>query len=610
MAEQTSLNRRTFVQGIAAAGIVATTVSKSAATAEEAESVSELVTPAGYQCAEDWLGEPPAISPEDIVETVEADVIICGGGHSGVQAALGAAQQGASVIVIESQAEESYAFFGDDICSYNSQFLTERGFGGYDLGEITAEYIRRGAGRVNPELIRLFVDNSGEMLDNMVSCVPDTSNVFDFENGQCQVQIAYDMPDASFYPLERGGFKAWATTIQTIGTKNEQPVVGRTDVSRLTELELYCVDAAQKLGAEWRFGTTAQVLVQNDVGDVTGVIAQGPDGCVQFNATKAVCLCTGDFSGNPDMVYNLLDDVNEISMRGGFSRDEMTGRGHNGQGQKMGCWAGGMIESHPRPSMNTNGGAPGPWGTTPFLWLNSQGKRFMNECMAGYTKPMIVRQPHGIVTAICDANYMTSIRNAGLDHGAPNWGTAGADYYGFMDMLQEQMDAVVGTGAEGGSVTGVSIINIANLEGGRGNAVFSGETLDELLGYLGYEGEAKEQALASIEEYNELCHAGVDTQYGKDPIALQPIETPPFFGAVAQNDGLMTSGLVTLAGLVTDEHMNVLKSDYTTPIKGLYATGNCLGHRFGPSYSTPSAGASMGMAMTHGRVLGKYVATL
>ena len=56
--------------------------------------------------------------------------------------------------------------------------------------------------------------------------------------------------------------------------------------------------------------------------------------------------------------------------------------------------------------------------------------------------------------------------------------------------------------------------------------------------------------------------------------------------------------------------MNVLTSDYTTPIPGLYAAGNCLGHRFGPGYSTPSAGASMGMAMTHGRVLGKHVASL
>lgn len=307
------------------------------------------------------------------------------------------------------------------------------------------------------------------------------------------------------------------------------------------------------------------------------------------------------------MVYNLLDDVNEIAMRAGTDRTEMIGRGRDGQGQKMGCWAGGNIECHPRPSMNTNGGSPGPWGTTPFLWINADGKRFMNECMAGFAKPLITRQPHGLVAALCDANYMESVKNAGLDHGAPNWGAAGVDTYGVMDRLQEQMKAVEGTGSTGAEVAGVGIINVTMAMGSK---VFSADTLDELLTNLGYQGEGKAEALKTIEAYNALCKTKVDTQFGKDPVVLNPIETPPFYGAVTDNKGAMSAGLVTLAGLVTDEHMNVLKADYTTPVKGLYAAGNCLGHRFGPGYSTPSAGASMGMAMTHGRVLGKHVATI
>lgn len=67
---------------------------------------------------------------------------------------------------------------------------------------------------------------------------------------------------------------------------------------------------------------------------------------------------------------------------------------------------------------------------------------------------------------------------------------------------------------------------------------------------------------------------------------------------------------MTPTGFVTDENFNVLQGDYTTLVKGLCAAGSCLGHRFGPGYSTPSAGCSMGMAMTHGRVLGKIVAAL
>jgi hypothetical protein len=37
--------------------------------------------------------------------------------------------------------------------------------------------------------------------------------------------------------------------------------------------------------------------------------------------------------------------------------------------------------------------------------------------------------------------------------------------------------------------------------------------------------------------------------------------------------------------------------------------GNCLGQRYGNAYSTPTAGVSIGMAMTYGRVAGKNAAS-
>ena len=53
-----------------------------------------------------------------------------------------------------------------------------------------------------------------------------------------------------------------------------------------------------------------------------------------------------------------------------------------------------------------------------------------------------------------------------------------------------------------------------------------------------------------------------------------------------------------------------MRADRSGTIKGLYAAGNCLGQRYGVGYSTPSAGNSIGMAMTHGRVAGKIMAAL
>jgi predicted oxidoreductase len=66
--------------------------------------------------------------------------------------------------------------------------------------------------------------------------------------------------------------------------------------------------------------------------------------------------------------------------------------------------------------------------------------------------------------------------------------------------------------------------------------------------------------------------------------------------------------MVTMSGLVTDETQNVVDHDWN-PIEGLYAAGNTLGGRYGFGYSTPFAGNSVGMAITHGWIAGHQVAS-
>ena len=66
--------------------------------------------------------------------------------------------------------------------------------------------------------------------------------------------------------------------------------------------------------------------------------------------------------------------------------------------------------------------------------------------------------------------------------------------------------------------------------------------------------------------------------------------------------------MVTVCGLVVDEHQQVISSRDDEPIPGLYATGNCSGERFPIMYTTPVAGVSIGMAYTLGRLVGDYVA--
>ena len=605
------LDRRQFLTGagaLAAAGVVGSLAATSGlAAASEVGgdiAVKAAVGPIGGTiCPEDWLGTMPVISDSQVSETVNVDIVILGGGHAGTQAACAAAQAGATVAVIETQAEDSYSYYGDDICGYNSQLMLEKGFGPYDTGEIVSEFCRRGLGRIQPAIIKLFVENSGEMMDNMVSLIPSTSNLLDMEGGQCIIQVAYGKNKGSDYPVTQSGYKAWATTLQTIGSRNETEVIPGREISRLTELETYLMWEAERLGATWYWEHSAAALVMD--GDaVTGAYAERPDGSyLKLNAAKGVLLACGDFGSNPDMVYNLLDDVSEWGIRIGMEKSELRGNGRDGTGQKLGCWAGGAMEPHPRPSMNTMGGTPGPWGTSAFLTLNNKGKRFMNEAMAQLSSSACLRQPLGIITAIMDKNFMKTVQGAGLDHGAPNWGHPPT-----LAEMEENMHDVP-LGPEGGFVKSVGIINVNPRPAGNPN-VWAAETLEELLEILGYSGAELQTALAEIAHYNELCSSGKDTDFGKDSELMIPITEPPFYGARTNNTGRTSPGLVTLAGLLTDEHLNVMKADRSGPIKGLYAAGNCVGQRYGMGYSTPSAGNSMGQAMTHGRMAGKIMAAL
>lgn len=606
-----SFDRRSFLKGAVAVGAAAagmaavgcqpSSESDKAAASNSAAAQGSGEPVFGYQCTTDWLGTPPELG--EAVESVDAEIVVVGGGHAGVQCALAAAQGGADVVVIEAMPEDMYWCFGEDISAYNGEFMTSHGFGGYDLGQVTAEYIRRGGGRVNPELIRKYVYNSGEMLDNLVATAPEGCEAFNLENGDCQVKCAYGMPDGSYYPVNYDGALVWAAGLQPNGRVAGYDVVGHdgTEMSQMTEIEWYCIDAAQKLGVRWLWGTTAQSLLQNDAGDVTGVLAEGPEGIVQINASKAVALCAGDFGGNPDMVWNLCDDFNELGMRGGRTPETLAGFTRDGSGIKMGCWAGGMIESHPRPAMNYEPENAGPWGSSPMLQINCQGKRFANEGMTGYMPQMILRQPLGTVAVITDANYVKSMQVAQPDLAGPNcWGQPGQER-GVLDRLAQELDAAYKAGPEGAEVLGTAYLNVEMF-----STVYAADTLDQLLDYLGYEGDAKAAALATVEEYNRMCKEGVDSAFGKDAREMIPVDTPPFYGSKLENDGTTGVGLVTLAGLVTDDDMNVLRAD-RTPIKGLYAAGNCLGHRFGPVYWTPTSGGSVGMALTHGRVLGKIL---
>ena len=588
----------------------------------------------GYCGPGDWLGTKPEIAEDQITQTYDVDVVVLGGGHAGLMATLGAVDEGCTVATVEQQPWSAFVdldgtganmggWYGEDIGHVNSQFLIDRGFGPYNTGEIAAEFCKRAAGRVNPDIIKAFVQNSGAMFDRykevydsyeeerkandsnvhltgtlvVIDGEPaadegdfDMSNMFDYP--LCNTQAAWSGANVE-YPIECGGYKTWPCNAQFYGYHGND----------IEFVHKYIKQYTEENGATWYFEHTGVELVQNEAGDVTGLIATDADGnYVQFNAAKGVILCSGDYIGDPKMCWALLNEGMEWGERAGATAEDWASAGsRSGAGHKMGIWAGGMIEPTPRGWMAIGGGASGPWGTCPLLTLNSEGKRFCNEGAIAQLQAVCLRQPAGLSCYVTDANWKQTVGSAPLDHGAPNFGMD--DY---MVQLEAGMNAVEVGNPEGGFVVGANLAERKMM----GGTVYAANTLEELADMLGYADEAKQNFLDSIAHYNELCASeDGDTDYGKDKAYMVPIDTPPFYGGTSSTSHSTSPMMVTMSGLMTDAAQNVLKTDWTK-IKGLYAAGNCLGGRYGFGYSTPFAGNSVGMAMTHGWLAGHTVGQL
>lgn len=128
----------------------------------------------GYSGPGDWLGEKPSVTAD---ETVDAEVVVIGLGHSGTQAFLAACETIAEanggnadgkVVAVEKQIESSMSWYGEDFGCFNSKFVTDQGFGTWNTGDIVNEFVTRGGGRNYPDIVRSYVENSGATLDHML----------------------------------------------------------------------------------------------------------------------------------------------------------------------------------------------------------------------------------------------------------------------------------------------------------------------------------------------------------------------------------------------------------------------------------------------------------
>jgi len=414
-----------------------------------------------------FLVKPETITDDQIAETKDYDVVVIGGGASGVPASLSAREAGASVAVLQKQ----------------NQIVAQGNSGsGIDLANsdpagvqaLVAKLIKDNNNRADRKLIELWAENSGEAVTWVIEKALEGGATV-IEQGNVQ-QVAI---------LDVNGYKMSYNT-SFFGPK---PYTAGDGMQALGK-------TAEAAGVEFFFETPGVQLVLDEAGAVTGVIGQKVDGSyVKFNAAKGVILACGDYQNNLEMCNYFIPDL------AGYGRKQSN---KTGDGHIMGYWAGAVIEplNHTKMLHDFDAG-PASMCDMPFMAVDQTGSRFINETVemsliSNYLRD-VPDEDKGYYSQIFDANYMTQ---------AAGWPGKLMDPEALKNWMPE----------EDVERKGVFKDFIAT---------FKADTLEELAGKLGVDPAT---FVASVERYNELVAKGSDEDYGKPAKFLHPIDTAPFYG--------------------------------------------------------------------------------
>ena len=581
----TTLSRRDFI--VSAAGATALAAMGATAFADEAveaeaeateeaaegeeateETAAAAASPFGSSETiedDDWR-TAPSVDDFEITETYDCEVLVCGTGYAGSTAFHKAAEGGKQVIGIDAQYLDSFNLYGGDIGTFNSTYQLSIGIPEVQPNEFYTNWQMCCGNRAEPELLKYLAHNAGTAFDFFTSVsegIEDTYSTYAWE----------DIPDE--WTVDCGKFQTYpgAVTLKNYGS-SQVPI---------DNINYAC----DNYGAQMFWGYGLTMLLTDDEGAVTGAIAQNQETeeYVQFNASTAVIVTTGDFSGNSSMLQDLLPEIQEAN-----PTSTISGSGRDGMGHKAMYWAGGAFEIGPRAGMGGISGNPmGIWKGSHICLIDKDGYRFCNEAFAhNFVAGIPTLRREAGVASIFGSNFYEPLSRGPIGHlNLDDWSA-----------LEEQKEIFTAdhedSGAEGFDYSGTT--------------VYCSYDPLTLAGYLGYEGEAAEQFAASIEHYNEMAAEGVDDDFDKPASCFQTIE-PPYYATYSTMTG-GASLMVSLAGMFCDRNGQVRHQETFTPIPGLFAAGNCMGGRFPLQYTSPINGISISWAVTSGYQVGEYVATL
>jgi fumarate reductase flavoprotein subunit len=483
------------------------------------------------------------IPQSEIKETCNTEVVVVGAGCSGKSAALSAVQAGAKVIQIDKHT--TYRWGGGMIGAIDSRLQKKLGVK-VDKDEVCLELMKWCGNKPDQRLYRVWADNSGAIMDWLMD-ITDAAGIR---------TLPAQWPRRPDYHPETEYYKDFPVA----HIHSDGKVKGLCHKLALDIVQ----DLAVKAGVDLRYRTPAVQLIRQANGRVTGVIAKNAAGqYVQFNAKKAVIMCTGDYGNNPWMMEKWCAPAAEIARTHDIymtRNDDLIAAKEPlnvGDGHQMGMLVGGVMEPGPHAPMSH--ATVGPSGANAFLRVNIDGERFENEDVPAQSSAnSLVRQPGKRVWQVFDSKWETEIRYMGVGLGT---------FSEANDMVREKVAA----------------------------ECVKADTIEALAKKMDVPVKTFK---ATIERYNLLAKAGKDTDFGKRRDRLFTVDKPPFYAGIIEQHIL-----VVLGGLITNPQFQLLDAERRV-IPGLYLAGNTVGNRFAVDYPTMCAGLSHGFAWLSGRFCG------
>lgn len=317
--------------------------------------VSDAIMNAGGDLATFSLGAAESSGGTD--QAVEVDVALAGAGTAGLIAAVRLLEAGKSVVLFEKQdiAGGSMPMTYSGVAAAESELQANYAVGRHDENPMFSK-----AGMLAIMSKYLVPEN-----DRFDGAMPYQTAMYD--NSGKLVDWLHGM-GVGFYSL--GVNPAYGVTPY---------LAPGCYMGGCGYAKDFLVDRVGALGGQIIYATKVTELSQDSDGRVTGLLAEGRDGSTWTVTAKAVCLTTGGFAANPEMIAEHYPEYAEYKFN--------CAPGSTGEGILMGQKAGGAVECMGRElgaflSTTSQAGSNFEiaflYQTTPGIIVNASGAQFGN----------------------------------------------------------------------------------------------------------------------------------------------------------------------------------------------------------------------------------------